>query len=190
MTPVGAGTDVEPTRSSTGRRSSRPSSAPAAAKPFTVVVNHFKSKNCAAGSPPADTDQGDGQSCFNARRVAAGDRRWRACSARSACRTRSIIGDLNSYTEEDPIHVLEGAGYTGLTELHVDDADRYSFVFDGFSGELDHALAAPTCSTTSTGATIWHINADEPLILDYNPTSVATRPLSSRTPTAAPTTTR
>jgi predicted extracellular nuclease len=36
---------------------------------FKVVVNHFKSKNCAAGSDPLDTDQGDGQSCFNNRRV-------------------------------------------------------------------------------------------------------------------------
>jgi hypothetical protein len=41
-------------------------------------------------------------------------------------------------------------------------------VFDGFSGELDHGLAAPSLADNVTGATIWHINADEPLILDYN----------------------
>ena len=53
-----------------------------------------------------------------------------------------IIGDLNAYTEEDPIHVLEDAGYTGLSEEFIGDDQRYSFVFDGFSGELDHGLAS------------------------------------------------
>jgi hypothetical protein len=79
-----------------------------------------------------------------------------------------IIGDLNAYTEEDPIHTLEAAGYTGLSERFVPEASRYSFVFDGFSGELDHGLAGADLVDNVTGATIWHINADEPLILDYN----------------------
>ena len=79
-----------------------------------------------------------------------------------------IIGDLNAYTEEDPIHVLEDAGYVGLSELLIDEDERYSFVFDGFSGELDHGLASPELLGDVTGATIWHINADEALILDYN----------------------
>ena len=64
--------------------------------------------------------------------------------------------------------MLEDAGYTGLSESFVDDAQRYSFVFDGFSGELDHGLAGPDLVDNVTGATIWHSNADEPLILDYN----------------------
>ena len=41
-------------------------------------------------------------------------------------------------------------------------------MFDGFSGELDHALASPDLIDNVTGATIWHINADEALFLDYN----------------------
>jgi predicted extracellular nuclease len=134
---------------------------------FTVVVNHFKSKNCAAGSPPEDQDSGDGQSCFNGRRV------LQATTLADVLDTLTVpnpllVGDLNSYAEEDPIGVLEEAGYTGLTELFVSDDDRYSFVFDGFSGELDHAMASPELLDNVTGATIWHINADEPLILDYN----------------------
>jgi hypothetical protein len=35
---------------------------------FIVVVNHFKSKGC-GGATGLDLDQGDGQSCFNAKRV-------------------------------------------------------------------------------------------------------------------------
>ncbi len=136
-------------------------------EPFSVVVNHFKSKNCAAGSAPEDTDSGDGQSCFNGRRV------LQATALAAHLDTIDLpspllVGDLNSYAEEDPIHVLEDAGYTGLTDLYVDDADRYSFVFDGFSGELDHGLASADLLDNVTGATIWHINADEPLVLDYN----------------------
>jgi uncharacterized protein len=133
---------------------------------FTVAVNHFKSKNC-GGATGLDLDQGDGQSCFNARRMA------QATTLASVLDTLDvanplIIGDLNSYTEEDPIHVLEGAGYTGLSEEFVSDADRYSFVFDALSGELDHGMASAGLLDNVTGTTIWHINADEPLILDYN----------------------
>jgi hypothetical protein len=132
----------------------------------TVVVNHYKSKGC-DGASGLDLDQGDGQSCFNARRVAQSQTLVSVLDALDPPNTL-IIGDLNSYTEEDPIRTLEAAGYSGLSELHVPDADRYSFVFDGFSGELDHGLASPELLDNVSGAAIWHINADEPLILDYN----------------------
>jgi hypothetical protein len=133
---------------------------------FTVVGNHFKSKSC-GGATGANLDQGDGQSCFNALRVQQATTLTTVLGGLAAPNPL-IIGDLNSYTEEDPIQVLESAGYTGLSELFVPDAQRYSFVFDGFSGELDHGLASPALRDNVTGTTIWHINADEPLILDYN----------------------
>jgi predicted extracellular nuclease len=133
---------------------------------FTLVVNHFKSKGC-DGATGADLDQGDGQSCFTATRVSQANT-LTSLLASLALNNVLIVGDLNSYTEEDPIHTLETAGFTGLSELYVADAERYSFVFDRLSGELDHALAAPDLLDNVTGATIWHINADEPLILDYN----------------------
>ena len=43
------------------------------------------------------------------------------------------------------------AGYTGVSEAFVDDDERYSFVFDGLSGELDHALAGPDLADNVTG---------------------------------------
>lgn len=133
---------------------------------FTLVANHFKSKNCGAGGA-GDQDQGDGQSCFNALRVAQASA-LTALLDTLVLPNVLIVGDLNSYTEEDPIRTLENAGYTGLSKLYVLDEDRYSYVFDGNSGELDHALASPDFMDNITGAIIWHINADEPLILDYN----------------------
>ena len=139
----------------------------AGSEDVTIAVNHFKSKNCASGSAPEDTDQGDGQSCFNARRILQAQALVNVLDTLEVANPL-IIGDLNAYTEEDPIHLLENAGYVGLSEEFIDATARYSFVFDGFSGELDHALARADLVDNVTGATIWHINADEPLILDYN----------------------
>jgi hypothetical protein len=44
----------------------------------------------------------------------------------------------------------------------------YSFVFMGESGYLDHALATSSLAPQVTGVTEWHINPDEPTVLDYN----------------------
>jgi predicted extracellular nuclease len=135
-----------------------------AGEPFTVIVNHFKSKGCGDASGP-DADQGDGQGCWNARR------QTQAAAVTQLAKTvinPIVLGDLNSYTEEDPIHVLERGGLTGQTERFVPAPRRYSYVFDGQAGELDHILAGRHLSRLVTGASIWHINSDEPVILDYN----------------------
>jgi hypothetical protein len=78
-----------------------------------------------------------------------------------------IVGDLNSYAKEDPISALEGAGFTNLINTFV-GPEAYSYVFGGQSGYLDHALATSTLTDQTVGATEWHINADEPTVLDYN----------------------
>jgi len=41
-------------------------------------------------------------------------------------------------------------------------------VFDGQIGYLDYALASPTLFDQVSAATDWHINADEPSLLDYD----------------------
>ena len=78
-----------------------------------------------------------------------------------------IIGLLNAYAMEDPITLIEGAGYTDLVERYV-GADAYSYVLFGQAGYLGHALANSALAPQVTGVTIWHINADEPRALDYN----------------------
>ena len=119
-------------------------------EPFTLAVNHFKSKNC-GGDSGGDSDQGDGQGCFTATRVAQAEAITTPLATLGVPNVL-IVGDLNSYTEEDPIHTLEAAGYTGLSEINVTDDERYSFTFDGQSGELDHALAGPDLVDNVTGA--------------------------------------
>jgi hypothetical protein len=78
-----------------------------------------------------------------------------------------VIGDLNAYDKEDPIDVFTAAGYTDL-EWFYGGENAYSYVFNGQLGYLDYALANASLSTQVTGASTWHINADEPNILDYD----------------------
>jgi hypothetical protein len=78
-----------------------------------------------------------------------------------------IIGDLNSYLQEDPITTLEAGGYTNLVESHL-GTGAHSFVFQAQSGALDNALASASFAAKVTGVAEWHTNADEPNVLDYN----------------------
>jgi uncharacterized protein len=136
---------------------------------LTVVVNHFKSKGC-DGASGADLDQGDGQGCFNATRVAQASALvdfMDELRATSGDPDELVIGDLNSYAKEEPIQVLEAAAYTNLIAASA-GAAAYSYAFDGQWGYLDHALASPSLRTQVSGAAELHINADEPSVLDYN----------------------
>lgn len=135
----------------------------------TVVVNHFKSKGCddAAG---LDQDQGDGQGCYNARRLAQAQALADFVAEQveaGAPPAVVILGDLNSYAQEDPIAALKARGYADLIARHG-GATAYGYVFDGAAGYLDHALASAAAASRVTGAVEWHINADEPSVLDYN----------------------
>ncbi|MBD2451355.1 ExeM/NucH family extracellular endonuclease [Nostoc sp. FACHB-152] len=134
---------------------------------FTPVINHFKSKGgTATGS---DADQGDGQGAFNFTRVQQAEALLGFVNQLKTSTGDSdilVLGDLNAYGEEDPIDVLRNGGL--IDELGKYIQNPYSYVFEGQSGRLDHALSTSSLSTQITGATEWHINADEPRILDYN----------------------
>ncbi|MHB0966837.1 MAG: ExeM/NucH family extracellular endonuclease [Bellilinea sp.] len=133
---------------------------------FTVVVNHFKSKGSACDVP----DAGDGQGNCNLVRVnaAAELANWLASDPTLTSESDILIlGDLNSYAMEDPITALKNAGYTNLLDLFL-GPEAYSYVFDGQWGYLDHALATGSLWPQVTGISEFHINADEPSVLDYN----------------------
>jgi predicted extracellular nuclease len=134
---------------------------------FTVSVNHLKSKGSACKGDP---DTGDGQGNCNLTRTAAAAAIVDFLASDPTGTDEPdhlVIGDLNSYDMEDPIDVLVGAGYTD--QVKVDGGEfAYGYVFDGMAGYLDHALSNASLSSQVTGAREWHINADEPDILDYN----------------------
>lgn len=134
---------------------------------FSVVVNHFKSKSCgdAAG---VEADQGDGQGCWNPLRVqqaAALNAFVQQLTTSSGAADVLVIGDLNAYGKEDPVNALTAAGMVNLA-AGIDLA--YSYTFDGESGALDHALATPALAAKTSGIAHWHINTDEPFVIDYN----------------------
>ncbi len=144
---------------------------------LTVVTNHFKSKGSCPTSPSADPDPqgrnrdlGDGQSCWNYTRTLAAQAlvNW---LARKPTGTTDpdvlIIGDLNSYAKEDPVRVIEEAGYSNLLTQALGDR-HHSYVFAGEAGALDHALANPALASQVARVQVWPINADEPNVLDYN----------------------
>ncbi len=135
----------------------------------TIVVNHLKSKgsDCDAAGDP---NLGDGQGNCNGTRssAAAAIAGWVAADPTSSGDPDFlIIGDLNAYLLEDPIATLKTAGFTNLSEATA-GPDAYSFVFDGQSGALDHALASASLVPQVAEVLEWHINADEPPALDYN----------------------
>jgi hypothetical protein len=148
---------------------------------FSLIVNHLKSKGgCSASSGAGNTDTGDGQSCFNARRLLQANRLISyfipAVKAAAGDDDVLLIGDFNAYGMEDPINLLTTTGnLVNQLERYIRPVGTpYSYVFDGQSGYLDHALATASLSPQVTGAGEFHNNADEPDFIDYNLNSSST----------------
>jgi predicted extracellular nuclease len=136
-------------------------------QPFTVVINHFKSKSssCAAIGDP---NLGDGQGDCNLTRVAQSEALLDFIDVLDDTSSGVLVmGDLNSYAREDPISTLTAGGLTELVQRYL-GAEAYSYVFDGQLGYLDTAFATRSMLNRVRGLTIFHINADEPDILDYD----------------------
>ena len=139
---------------------------------FTVVVNQFKSKSRAGltDMTSPDYDQNDGQGFWNATRTAAAEAeaRWLTTNPTGINDPDVLIlGDLNAYAQEAPITNLVDAGYANQIKRFSGNTE-YSYGFQGEFGTLDYALASNSLATQITGAAIWHSNADEPQILNYN----------------------
>jgi predicted extracellular nuclease len=134
--------------------------AAANGRKIRVAAVHFKSR---AGCPAASdrrraSDADRGQGCWNQRRT-----RQAVSLVRFLNRDRIptlIVGDLNAYGKEDPALAFTRNGFVDEVARFNDFA--YSYVFDGRSGYLDHALASPDLDRYVTGTAHWHINADEP----------------------------
>ncbi len=149
---------------------------------FTVIPNHLKSKGCkGVDENSLDADQKDGQGCWNPTRVKAVEQltQWIAKNP-TQVKTPNILllGDMNSYAKEDPILSFEKASYKVLlNDSKIGEGTKaYSYVFGvssnaegyGGAGNLDHAIADAGLYKRVVKAFAWHINADEPTVLDYN----------------------
>ena len=134
---------------------------------FVAIANHFKSKGSGGSATGDNRDIGDGQGAWNGDRI----RQAQALVAfadefSTQARTDIVflLGDFNSYTEEDPLQVLEEAGYVNVAKGRTDEA---SYLFGGMVGSLDHVFASREANATVTGADVWSINSVEPVMYEY-----------------------
>jgi 5'-nucleotidase len=136
---------------------------------FTVVANHFKSKSASTTPSGDNVDTGDGQGPFNGDRV----RQANSLAAfvdqlKTAGGSDQVLmlGDFNSYTQEDPMQALYDKGFT---DVHTTRAPgKYSYVFGGEAGSLDHGLATASLADRVTGVDIWNINSVESYAYQYD----------------------
>ncbi len=134
----------------------------------TVSVNHLKSKGSLSGLA-VDEDQGDGAGNNNGTREAAAEYladHLATDPTGSGSNNILIVGDLNSYAQEDPINALRDQGYSDIAYDAL-GSDARSYVFDGQTGTLDYVMGSGDLLDDIAGVTEWHINADEADAIDY-----------------------
>jgi predicted extracellular nuclease len=133
---------------------------------FVVDVNHLKSKGSACDDPDAGDGSGNCDEVRNnsAKALAA----WLDSDPTGVDDPDVVlVGDYNSYAMERPVQTLETAGYQNLIRDRI-GADAYSYVFDGQWGYLDYAFGSASVQSQVAAVYEWHINSDEPSVLDYN----------------------
>ncbi|WP_432832378.1 ExeM/NucH family extracellular endonuclease [Dactylosporangium sp. CA-092794] len=140
---------------------------------FLVVANHWKSKGSGTPMYPGDAEDTSSpavdQGAFNATRVhEAQDTSAFATQVAASLGTDRIflVGDFNSYTQEDPLQVLYAAGYTDLGSAL--DPSEWTYSFNSLEGSLDHVLANAPARALVTGADVWQINAQEAIAYAYS----------------------
>jgi predicted extracellular nuclease len=165
---------------------------------FAIAVNHFKSKGSSCfedDNAPSELDEIQG-SC-NALRVSAAVALGEALDQLRLPEKVLIVGDLNSYSQEDPIAVLtdyspEERGYTITTAVNTEldggasvevtetfgyvqvkdtfDPEGFSYYFFGDDqvGSLDHVLASPAAMDAVVDLAHWNINAQEIFSTQYD----------------------
>lgn len=134
---------------------------------FVYMINHFKAKSGKGSGDNAD--KGDGQSTYNGDRVreaTAVVTFAKSCANYFGDNDVIVMGDLNAYSMEDPIHIFTDAGYTNLIKKY--DTNGYSYSYHGTVGCLDHALANENIEMQVTGCEVFHINADEAAVFGYD----------------------
>lgn len=140
---------------------------------FLLSGAHLRSKLC-DNATGANQDLGDGQGCYNARRIDQAvllSSHWADVRSSTGIEAQLIIGDLNAYSQEDPIDMLRVQGLVGLLPDNIDD--HYSYRYQDRFGAIDHAFATPAMEVAVAGMSPWAINADEPPDFDYRDDNIA-----------------
>jgi predicted extracellular nuclease len=132
-------------------------------KTFLVAVNHLKSKGRCPDTGE-NSDQQDGQGCWNSARVSAvrAQAPWlKELAAEMDTDNIIILGDMNAWRNEDPISQFREFGYADLVG-QLSGLPQYSYMYFGQIGTLDYALASSALAEHAQRAEILHINSNWP----------------------------
>ena len=81
-----------------------------------------------------------------------------------------VLGDLNDFTWSTPLATLTAGGVLEDLVLTLPEAERYSYVFEGNTQELDHLLSSQAMSDDMTLYDAIHVNAEfAPQVSDHDP---------------------
>lgn len=109
---------------------------------FTLSMNHFKAKD-------SSDDEGNGKRVTNANQLLQGLQDY------ALDPDILILGDLNCQVDEEPLEIIEEAGY--VEQLLKYNSGAYSHCYNG--GELiDHVYANASMEDQITGAGLFHIS--------------------------------
>ena len=114
------------------------------------------------GLAEGNRDNGDGQGNANAIRVAQASA-LATFAARFADKPTLLVGDFNSYSQEDPVRALTDRGWK-----RVSGQGEASYVYSGRSGSLDHVFANAAATPLLAGVTSWAVNAQESVAFEYS----------------------
>ena len=143
---------------------------------FAMIANHFKSKGSGTPDP-------NGQGNANDRRVLQATALVGFAedfAAANGVDKVFLSGDFNAYSKEDPVQILEAAGYISLES--TSDPDEETYNFDGAVGSLDHIFANEAADADVTGVDIWTTNGYESQYYEYSRFNYNVRPLYAEGP--------
>ena len=107
---------------------------------FTLTMNHFRAKT---------SDDSESTRIMNANHLVS------ALNSYAQDPDILIMGDLNCEKGEQPITILENAGYE--EQLLKYDASAYSHCYNNAGNLIDHAMANSSMAAMITGAGVFHI---------------------------------
>lgn len=137
---------------------------------FYLAVSHFKSKGRPCDSKPKKQNAVQGN-CNAVRKQTARVLSNYIDRVIKPVTPVLIVGDLNSYSQEDPLLVLEETGYTNINSIprfNLRAGPMFSYSFQGYVGNLDHALANGAMLPLVRSIDSWSINASEDVLLRYD----------------------
>ncbi len=129
-------------------------------RPFTILVNHFKSKREGA----AETAP---RRLLQAQHI---NQLVRELLIENPEANIIVMGDFNDYEQSQPLREMTVKGHLSNPLLNIPENKRYSYVFGGISQLIDGILISPKLVEHVETAGIQHVNADFPSALALNMT--------------------